>query len=940
MRIVLSAGGLLFLFIAYGCLITDPVPPDVMVSNENLTLTFNGESRELELSCAGKGIVLDRGILTMPSAEGLLHVGRDAALPVMTFGFSGGREAAIRLEGNRLFLSASDRIELTFHGAVHPDSVAAFLKDQKDKDHDVLVTTLGPASIPGADSLYDPHHDLALTAQASNNTKWHFEGTWRLKAEGDAGNDVVMLTITENYYRNELAIAYFQPFEKQSFWNTAPVVAMTWYGVCGMKQPQNLTVLKPEIDWVAEHLLPYAGDIVFQLDDNYDHSDDAQMRAFSDYIRSKGLIPGIWFTPFSIAPEEAYKARPEWFLHDREGKRLHSFAGLNWKWLARGQQAGVLDVESAGAVENWFAMYGKKVSDRWNFDFFKIDGQPTAVAAYRRAVGEQGVQSYRKGLELGRKIVGPDKFINGCWGMPIEGAGIMNGSRTGGDTGYHGHAVNVIIGKNYLNNMVWWCDPDAAAVLHDEPVEKVRLNAQARALTGQQFLTDDLWTQVRAENIEVWQRSFPMLPIRPANLYPVDDEWAAYDLFDLRIFKTWGSYDLAGLHNYQDRPCNKRLDLGRLPLEAGEVHLFEYWSSTYMGRFMACEVLDLAFKPHEGKLFTLVPVSDGRPVLLSTNRHISQGGLDVEAMEWQRHGKGWMVRGRSSHLVAGDPYELVFACSRYQVQKGESRNGKVVVENEPGLARVRIVPEEGGAADWQVLFDLIRGPSISTSRIGCDLAPGESNRVKILSLGNEGLNWRAVSSHPRIEIHEAEGMVGAWPEQGVLSLTADGSGLPPGEVWSGYVDIFEQGSSKSLLSLPVRVHTPLPENLALKANATASSKCDDSSTYAAGSIMDGRPETRWNSAPSDENGCWVLITWPEPVTFNRVILDECIDFGLRIQAWRLETDHTIAQGKEMGSRCVVSLPAPVTANNLKLILEKAKVTPTIREIEIYLWENH
>ena len=40
-------------------------------------------------------------------------------------------------------------------------------------------------------------------------------------------------------------------------------------------------------------------------------------------------------------------------------------------------------------------------------------------------------------------------------------------------------------------------------------VERVRLNTQARALTGQQLLTDDIWTKVPDAIAHVWQRAMP-----------------------------------------------------------------------------------------------------------------------------------------------------------------------------------------------------------------------------------------------------------------------------------------------------------------------------------------------------------------------------------------------------------------------------------------------
>src|SRR5438094_3925068 len=75
----------------------------------------------------------------------------------------------------------------------------------------------------------------------------------------------------------------------------------------------------------------------------------------------------------------------------------------------------------------------------WGYEYFKIDGQPVVVGEYKtkksfmQKPGDDTVALYRETLESIRAAIGPRRYLLGCWGMPIEGVGIMNGSRTGGD---------------------------------------------------------------------------------------------------------------------------------------------------------------------------------------------------------------------------------------------------------------------------------------------------------------------------------------------------------------------------------------------------------------------------------------------------------------------------------------------------------------------------
>jgi len=706
---------------ASGAAASEPAA-DYKVAVGDLEASFNTQSRTITIVRRSGGTVL--GCLSVKAKVGgqeiistdkNLKLGECTAVgDTLTIPIEGAFTIKVVLKDNVAEIHVEGNLDgpADVHAAVFAGPIVAMLQDEAAADRGVLVTTLGPANVPGASSLYDPEKDLALTAGPAQGVRWSRYGdNWHVNVAASPGAPATF-RFRQHYYRDTLGIEFYAPMKKLPRWPTAPVVAMTWYGIEAMKgrPAQTMERLKPEVDWVAAHLLPYTdGNLVFQLDDNYPERDDKAMREISDYIRSKGLVPGIWFTPFGVAPEGEAEKHPDWFLRGADGKLLTAFGGISYKLPAlKGQGNYVLNVSKPDAVQAWYGMWWKKASETWNFDFFKIDGQPGVVGAYAKAANGGGVDGYRKGLEIARSIVGPEKFINACWGTPVEAIGRVDGSRTGGDTGYHPHAIEVVLRWNFLNNVAWWCDPDAAASLYKAPIERVRLNAQARALTGQQFLTDDLWTKVSPEAMRAWQQSFPALDIRPVNLYPIKD-WRKYDLFDLRVAKPWGTYDVAGLFNYDKAPAEKALDLARLPLEAKEVHVYDFWRGAYLGRFARDAKIPQTLAAYEGKLFSIVPVAeDDRPVLISTSRHVSQGGLDLEALAWKQDGQRWIATGKSTHLVKGDAYDMVFAAGRYGATAAKfSAAGKVSLTRDGGTVRATILPHAAGAAAWEVVFEPI-----------------------------------------------------------------------------------------------------------------------------------------------------------------------------------------------------------------------------------------
>ncbi len=818
------------------------------------------------------------------------------------------------------------------------EPIVGLLKDQASRDRHILTTTLGPANFREARALYDPERDLAMVIGADGDAACFAhdvadvpERSYHIESEVPSGGLLLRLSLRPHYYRDELGIKYFAPLTKRSFWKTAPCVAMTWYGT----HTQTKENLFPLIDWVAKHLRPYAGHLVFQLDDNYAIHDDAGMRKIADYIRSKGLIPGLWFTPFAVVPPENCQTHRDWFLHAPNGEALKGFGGISYGFLDNGTNY-VLDARNPEVSREWFEAWWRKLSDTWGYDFFKIDGQPWVADVYRQAAGEAGVAAYRAGLARAREIVGPDKFINGCWGIPLEAIGRVNGSRTGGDTGNQPHAMDVILHWNFLNNVAWWCDPDAAANLAHASIERVRLNTQARALTGQQFLTDDIWTDVPDSVAHVWQRAMPTADIRPANLYPIEN-WADYTVFDLKIDQFWYTRDVVGVFNYGTLPRTESLDLGALALEPGQYHLYDFWADRYLGLRPSDAKLSIPLKPYEGRLFGLSPAKALDAGVIATTRHILQGSLD-ELPELGSSGdrNGDTIRGSSEHLVAGEPYTLLIADGNQRIAVAGTDNGRPSWSSEPGVSRLTIAPARSGEAHWWATLRRPEGPALEAEAI----VEAEGGRVGLLRLANPGtkpVSCRLESSAAWLTLERRAGIVGPGAAT-EIALTQGGAALPyDTHAKAEVVVTTEPAVPGTPLRLPIEFYTGLPPNLALQATASASSVWGPE--YEARMANDGSPMTRWNSKQGEDNNAWLALTWPQPVRFDRVVIDETREWGLRIQQWVLEARdggewREIAHGTTVGPGRRIEVPL-TTARELRLRIPKATVTPTINEMEVY-----
>ena len=713
------------------------------------------------------------------------------------------------LGGESVMPTAPDRVELVAEvsdgkgevvlvgGTDIADAILCRTAGERGLDRHVLTMTSGYAAVSGLTSLYDRERDIVLSFDAYGDGPRMVGGEagYRIESRAPSGQRLLSVQAHPYYFQSQLGVRFYRPIDK-SQWSVPPTFGMTWYGIRAWESEtsQNHERLDPQIEWVAKHLKPY-GLSVFQLDDCYARRDDAHMRSLSEKIHAEGMLSGIWFTPFSTAFPEQFREHPDWFIHDKDGTRIRSFTGHTYRDPALPWDGPALNMSVPGAVE-WYRDWWKKANDTWDYDYFKIDGIPTAITAYFKAadIGRDQfpdpMLAIQRGIEIGREVVGATKFINLCWGMPIDAMG-----RTGVDSGGFKHNIMTVIQWQYLNNTAWWCDPDSLSYMHDKTEEHTRLRAQARTLSGQQFSTDETWTLFPAKITRVLQKSIPMIDIRPTQLYRIVPNWEDYDLFDVKFARPWGQWDVVGLFNYYDEEKNQRIELSRLSLAAGEYHVWSFWDGEYLGKHDARARLNLRkAKALEGRAFAVVR-ADAPVQLLATDRHTTMGGLDLAEYK----SDGGNVSGRSTHLVAGDPYRVIFHAPGREVKALSCEGGTITAEyplRQPEIVELVIVPA-GAETRWSATFagtDRVR-PSVAPAELDFgEIAAGAVAEATLTT--KEAPGAKATSSDPWLKVKAGQG--------GVFHVTADANMLSPGTEVEATLVVETPGALVGKLEVPVR----------------------------------------------------------------------------------------------------------------------------------------
>lgn len=590
---------------------------------------------------------------------------------------------------------------------------------QDGPNPDLFVMTLGNIETSIADGVFDPVTDTVTLKDGSVKT---------------------------NYYRDTLGVRFYQPLDKSHF-PLPPSGMCTWYYYYNRI---NESEARRNAEWIAANLKDFGAEYV-QIDDGWqgrggrDGGRDwtevnadrfpSGMEKLAAQIKSLGLKPGIWLAPHGQSNPQVVSNHPGVFMLREDG----TTASETW-------EGRFLMDPTSPESHKYFDDLFKKLRG-WGYEYFKIDGQPIVVNEYdtkpqfmKENPGmSNGPALYRKTLDTVREAIGPDSYLLGCWGIPLEGAGIMNGSRTGGDIvlGWGGFqvALRPTLQYFYLHNIVWYCDPDVMLVRAPLTLDQARVWATLQGLTGQALMSSDRLMDLSEDRVELLRRVYPATDIRPLDLFPTE---RYKRIWDLKINHLGRAYDVVGVFNFGESKTERTLlkwkDLG-LP-EDELIHVFDFWNREYLGAWKKAMLVEAA--PTSCRVLTLVPASS-RIQLVSTSRHMTQGWVDLVSVEENAESK--FIKG-SSRVVKNDPYQLSFAFPRgtnYVIKQISARaSGEALpvrVFNHQGWSAVQLTSPTTGQVDWEVTFepgDFYHFPS----------SPPEGVAIQRSGLDGVNVTWR------------------------------------------------------------------------------------------------------------------------------------------------------------------------------------------------------
>jgi alpha-L-fucosidase len=240
-----------------------------------------------------------------------------------------------------------------------------------------------------------------------------------------------------------------------------------------------------------------------------------------------------------------------------------------------------------------------------------------------------------------------------------------------------------------------------------------------------------------------------------------------------------------------------------------------------------------------------------------------------------------------------------------------------------------------------------RGVAFETSWNAIDLAgiyPGAPGYTKVAAGTPDGADWTPpevdVSIRPGWFYHPAE-------DARVKSLDR-------------LVEIYEQSvgrGSNLLLNVPpdrrgliadvdaarlrefgAAIEATYKTDLARSAQAWSEHTRGRARDFDAARVNDGNPSTYWATDDGVTSGS-VDLVWPQPVELGRIVLQEHIALGQRVERWTAqaldgEKWTTIAEGTTIGRKRIVRV-RPTTTSRLRVTITQSRACPVISTISAY-----
>jgi len=671
-------------------------------------VSFYGETFTFDLSLKGKVFAKDIGIYNDNQKceySHVLHSIEDEFNILHLNGFCSGIVVEIQL------CVSNDGIKIITNTPVVLRGTAAMGERcyaMSTEEHNFLRCAYGNACTSFDNMLFDVKNDCGLVLNGVNERRFLFNyqtGIYEICAQI---NESVFVYIEENVYANKYKINY-APINKDVTFKKPPVGWMTWYSV--MFDASEKTVLE-NTKWLSENLKKYGAETIW-VDWEWYHKDLTGVRDdgcdcfnpdkvkypnglkyVSDEIRKYGLVPSLWIG-FTNEPAES------------EFVKEHPEAVLCHEPTWCGQY--YYDI-SHPAYLNEFLPKALALVDEWGFEAVKYDTLPISMRVHECHHGNMynpkltTKEAFRRMFAKTREILGKDRYLLSCAGVHdpsvLYGCDIFDAVRVGGDIFTWDEFVREGVGRTAryypLHNVVFYNDPDNVIIREKySDMEQAKSRTAFVGMLGLPVTLGDNLPELPEERVELLRRCMPVLDIHPMDVNRID----VGDTFvtNLAIETKFLNYNVVSILNCTGENVNAEISLAELGIDYKKPLAFEYFSSSVAE--VKDGVIKMELKSCETKVFA-IHENRGVPQIISTSRHITQGAIELENVQWNEDENSL---GFTANLVEGDNYIVTFNIP--YCYKVCDPCGMEIAEENGNILRLSVVSAENASKTFEIKFE-------------------------------------------------------------------------------------------------------------------------------------------------------------------------------------------------------------------------------------------
>jgi hypothetical protein len=240
----------------------------------------------------------------------------------------------------------------------------------------------------------------------------------------------------------------------------------------------------------------------------------------------------------------------------------------------------------------------------------------------------------------------------------------------------------------FAHNIVFFADPDTLLVGDFLGIEQARFATTVVALPGQMMFSGDKLAALKPERMRLLQQALPVCNVRPRDLYPV---FSLLPVWDLKIQRSFADWDVVALFNWSESETPVGFDFSELGLASdADYALYEFWTNAFQGVRKGRFEMKV---PAHGVRLLAVHRAQAHPQFISSDRHITQGGVELTQLAWSATEK---TLAGSVKAVKGSPLTLRFrAPAGYALDTAKADKGvscKGVAESSEIVAVTLVSP--------------------------------------------------------------------------------------------------------------------------------------------------------------------------------------------------------------------------------------------------------